>query len=92
MFHIFYFSVKIHEISNLQETMSVITVSEEIGVERVGWSIDGQLLAVCTRSGSLNVYISHMLALSAVCGPRIAILSSLTEVSLYNYTTDKVNT
>lgn len=70
--------------------MNVITVSEEIGVERVGWSVDGQLLAVCTRSGSLNVYISHMLTLSAVCGPRIAILSSLTEVSLYNYTPDKV--
>lgn len=70
--------------------MSVITITEEIGVERVGWSVDGQLLAVCTRSGSLYVYISHMLTLSDVCGPRIAILSSLTEVSLYNYTTDKV--
>ncbi|XP_017769670.1 PREDICTED: WD repeat-containing protein 19 [Nicrophorus vespilloides] len=81
--------VKIHDISNLQETLSVITLSQEIGVDRVGWSSDGQLLGVCTRNGSLNVYVSHMPTLTAVCGPRIAVLSSLTEVSLYNFTTDK---
>lgn len=82
-------SVKIHDISNLQETVSVITITQEIGVERVAWSSDGQLLAVCTRSGSLNVYISHMTTLTATCGPRIVVLSSLTEVNLFNYTADK---
>ncbi|KAI4462589.1 osmotic avoidance abnormal protein 1/wd repeat membrane protein [Holotrichia oblita] len=82
-------TVKIHDLSNLQETSTVINLSQEIGVDRVAWSSDGQLLAVCTHSGSLNVYVSHMPTLVSVCGARMAILSSLTEVSLFNFTTDK---
>ncbi|KAK9743679.1 WD domain, G-beta repeat [Popillia japonica] len=81
--------VKIHDLSNLQETSTVINLNQEIGVDRVAWSSDGQLLAVCTHSGSLNVYVSHMPTLVSVCGARMAILSSLTEVSLFNFTTDK---
>lgn len=81
--------VKIHDVANLQETLGVITLTQEMAVERVAWSADGQLLAVCTRNGSLNVYVQQMPLLTAVCGPRIAILSSLTEVSLYNFTADK---
>lgn len=54
------------------------------------WSADGQLLAVCTNSGSLNVFVSNMPTLAAICGTRIAILSSLMEASIYNYTPDKV--
>lgn len=81
--------VKIHDISNLQETCSIITLPQETGVDRIDWSSDGQLLAVCTHSGSLNVYISHMPMLCAASGNKIAILSSLTEVSLYSYTPDK---
>lgn len=75
---------------NLQETSSVLTLAQELGIDRIGWSSDGQLLAACTKGGSLNVYVSHMTILTAICPPRIAILSSLTEVSLYNYTSDKV--
>lgn len=87
----FYFSVKIHDLSNLQETSSVLNLSQESGLERISWSTDGQLLAVITRGGSVNVYVSHMQLLSAVCPPRIAILSSLTEISLYSYSADKVS-
>lgn len=87
----YFFRVKIHDISNLQETVSVININQEIGVERIDWSSDGQLLGVCTRSGSLNVYISNMSTLTACCGARIAILSSLTEVSLFNFSVDKVS-
>nr|XP_022918657.1 WD repeat-containing protein 19 [Onthophagus taurus] len=81
--------IKLHDLSNLQETSAVITLNEEIGVDRIGWSSDGQLLFVCTKSGSLNVYISYMPTLVSVCGPRIAILSSLMEVNLYNFKSDK---
>lgn len=83
-------SVKIHDITNLHETSSVLNLSNESGLERISWSRDGQLLAVCTKAGSLNVYVSHMRLLTSVCLPRIAILSSLTEVSLYNYDPTKV--
>ncbi|XP_050295176.1 WD repeat-containing protein 19 [Anthonomus grandis grandis] len=82
-------SVKIHDISNLQETSSVLNLPQESGLERISWSTDGQLLAVATRGGSINVYVSHMQLLTAVCPPRIAILSSLTEVSLYSYSSEK---
>jgi WD repeat-containing protein 19 len=83
-------SVKIHDLSNLQETSSVLTLSQEAGLERISWSVDGQLFSVCTRGGSLNVYVSQVPLLTSVCAPRIAILSSLTEISLYNYSSDKV--
>ncbi|XP_030765268.1 WD repeat-containing protein 19 [Sitophilus oryzae] len=82
-------SVKIHDLSNLQETSSVLNLPQESGLERISWSSDGQLLAVITRGGSVNVYVSHMQLLTAVCPPRIAILSSLTEISLYSYSSDK---
>ncbi|XP_048517184.1 WD repeat-containing protein 19 [Dendroctonus ponderosae] len=81
-------NVKIHDLSNLQETSSVLSLPQESGLERISWSSDGQLLAVITRGGSVNVYISHMQLLSSVCPPRVAILSSLTEVSLYSYSSD----
>ncbi|KAK4886815.1 hypothetical protein RN001_003086 [Aquatica leii] len=81
-------TVKIHDIANLQETSSVLSLTHETGIERIAWSSDGQLLAVSTRNGSLNVYVSYMSVLSAVCGSRIAVLSSLTEVNLYNFKTD----
>ncbi|XP_063927605.1 WD repeat-containing protein 19 [Zophobas morio] len=82
-------NVKIHDLSNLQETSSVLSLSQEAGLERISWSVDGQLFAVCTRGGSLNVYVSHVPLLTSVCAPRIAILSSLTEISLYNYSSEK---
>nr|CAI5868921.1 unnamed protein product [Callosobruchus analis] len=82
-------TVKIHDLSNLKETSTVLNLSHEAGVDQIRWSNDGQLLAVCTKGGSLNVYVSYMPLLTSVCPPRIAMLSSLTEVSLYNYTSDK---
>lgn len=84
------FSVKIHDLSNLQETSSVITLSQETGIDNVEWSADGQLLAISTNSGSLNVFVSNMPTLATVCGTRIAILSSLMEASIYAFTPDKV--
>lgn len=68
----------------------MLTLSQEAGLERISWSIDGQLFSVCTRGGSLNVYVSHVPLLTSVCAPRVAILSSLTEISLFNYTAEKV--
>lgn len=83
-------SIKIHDINNLQETSSVLTLGQEPGIDRIDWSNDGQLLAVCTKGGSLNVYVSYMPLLTSVCAPRIAVLSSLTEITLYTYSSDKV--
>lgn len=79
-----------HDISNLQETSSVLVLAQETGLDRIAWSEDGQLLAVCTHQGSINVYLSQLPFISAVNGSKIALLSSLMEVSLYNYPNEKV--
>lgn len=85
-----FFSVKIHDLKNLQETLSVITLPQESGIDRMSWSSDGQLLAVSTKGGSVNVYITYMPLLTSICLPRMAILTNLTEISVFNYSTDKV--
>lgn len=69
----------------------MLTLSQEIGIDRVAWSTDGQLLGVCTRNGSVVVYVADMPTLMAVCGPRIAIQSNLVEISLYKYAGDKAS-
>lgn len=56
------------------------------------WSVDGQLIAASTTQGSIYAFVTKMSVLSTVSFPRIAILSSLAEVSIYNYTLDKNRT
>lgn len=84
--------IKIHAISNLQETLSILTVPDQSGIKAMDWSVDGQLIATSTTQGSVYVFVTKMSVLSAVSFPRIAILSSLAEVSIYNYTLDKIKT
>lgn len=84
--------IKIHSISNLQETVSILTVPDQSGVRAMNWSVDGQLIAASTTQGSIYVFVTKMSVLSTVSFPRIAILSSLAEVSIYNYTMDKIRT
>lgn len=52
-------------------------------VRQVAWSTDGQLLAISTQQGGLFVYVCQLVALCAVAAPRLAVLSSLAEVTLY---------
>ena len=87
----FSFSIKIHSITNLHETEKIITVPDHSGVQMIDWSSDGQLLSVTTMSGSVFIYVTKLPCLYAVSAPRIAILSSLAEVSIYVYSPDKVS-
>lgn len=89
-FLILIFRVKVHDMSNLQDTVTVHTLDGEGNVERVAWSEDGQLLAVSTRSGNLAVFLSCLPMLASVCGTKIAVLSSLNEVTLHSYNFEKV--
>lgn len=72
--------------------MSILTVPDQSGVRAMDWSVDGQLIAASTTQGSIYVFVTKMSVLSTVSFPRIAILSSLAEVSIYNYTMDKIRT
>lgn len=85
----FRFRIKIHSISNLQETMNILTVPDQSGIKSMDWSVDGQFIATTTSQGSIYVFVTKLSVLSAVCFPRIVILSSLAEVSIYNYTLEK---
>lgn len=82
-------AVKVHDMSNLQDTVTVHTLDGEGNVEHVAWSEDGQLLAVSTRSGNLAVFLSCLPMLASVCGTKIAVLSSLNEVTLHSYNFEK---
>jgi WD repeat-containing protein 19 len=75
--------VKIHDMSNLQETSSILTVEED-EVERLSWSEDGQLLAVVTHSGTIYVYLSQLPIVWSVYNTHVAVLTSLTELTLYS--------
>jgi WD repeat-containing protein 19 len=73
--------------SNLQETSSVLTVEED-EVERLSWNEDGQLLGVVTHSGSIYVYLSQLPMIWSVFNTHLAVLTSLTELTVYSYEQD----
>lgn len=82
--------LKIQSIQNVEETETMITVTGENGVNRVEWSTDGTMLAVVTYVGNVLIYLIEIPKLTSVCGNRIAMLTSLTEVMVHVCTLDKV--
>lgn len=85
-------NVKIHAMSNLQETIKILTLPDQAGLKNVDWSSDGQLLAVTSNQGAISVFVTKLQSIYAVSPPRIALLSSLAEVSIYHYTPEKIKT
>jgi WD repeat-containing protein 19 len=75
---------------NLQETVKIITISDQAALKNVDWSPDGQLMAVTSSQGAISVFVTKLQSIYAVSAPRIAILSSLAEVGIYHYTPDKI--
>ncbi len=68
-------NIKIHAMSNLQETIKILTLPDQAGLKTIDWSSDGQLLAVTTTNGAICVFVTKLHSLFAVAPPRIAILS-----------------
>ena len=83
-------AVKIHSLQSLEETEQVITIAGETGVNTVEWSADGSMLAAVSHSGNVFIYLTEIPKLRSVCGNKIAMLTSLTEVTVHLYTLDKV--
>ncbi|XP_043247202.1 WD repeat-containing protein 19-like isoform X3 [Amphibalanus amphitrite] len=77
--------VKIHELQEMKEIWSVLSLDDEKSVDQVEWSDDGQLLAVGCSSGNLHVYLSSLPILGGAAGTRIAVLTSLLEVTIMDY-------
>ncbi|XP_066952339.1 LOW QUALITY PROTEIN: WD repeat-containing protein 19 [Macrobrachium rosenbergii] len=76
--------IKIHELADLKEVYSVITLDDERGLEWLEWSDDGQLLAVATPAGNIHVYLTKLPVLGGAYGSRVAHLTSLLEVTVAN--------
>ncbi|KAL7025046.1 hypothetical protein ACKWTF_013313 [Chironomus riparius] len=85
-------NVKVHSMSNLQETVKILTLPDQAGLKNVDWSSDGQLLAVSSSQGVISVFVTKLQSIYAVAPPRIALLSSLAEVSIYHYSPEKNKT
>ena len=69
----------------MKEIWSVLSLDDEKSVDQVEWSDDGQLLAVGCGSGNLHVYLSSLPILGGASGTRIAVLTSLLEVTIMDY-------
>ncbi|XP_022086384.1 WD repeat-containing protein 19-like [Acanthaster planci] len=77
--------VKIHDLSDLKEVYSIVTLDEETkGLGQIGWTDDGQLMAVSSSRGSLYVYLTKLPVLGDSQGTRLAFLTSLLEVTVVN--------
>ncbi|XP_046339799.1 WD repeat-containing protein 19-like isoform X2 [Haliotis rufescens] len=74
--------IKVHDLSDLKEMYAIITLDDERGLDKIGWTDDGQLLAVSTQRGNLHVYLARLPMLAAVTQTRIAHLTSLLEVTI----------
>lgn len=83
-------TLKVHSLQNLEETETLITVTNENGISSIEWSTDGTMLAVVTYIGNVLIYLIEIPKLTSVCGNRIALLTSLMEVAVHLYTLDKV--
>lgn len=61
---------------------AIIQLDDERGLDKIGWTDDGQLLAVSSNRGNLHVYLTKLPMLASCNQTRIAHLTSLLEVTV----------
>lgn len=76
-------TVKIQPLKGDSANVKTLTGNEEIDSVRL--SNDGQLLAISTIQGGFCIFVTQLSSLYAVSAPRIAILTNLSEVSIYDF-------
>lgn len=79
-----------HEISSLPETLTVVNIDDDTGIEKLAWSEDGQLLAATTTYGSVLIYLSKLPMLASAYLNYICVLTSLSQITIYSYSSNKV--
>ena len=80
----FLYSIKIFDLYEHNDIESVFTVDDEPSIVQIDWTADGQLLALCSNSGNIHVYLSQLKIIGYNCGTSLAFLSSLLEVTVFN--------
>ncbi|KFM71004.1 WD repeat-containing protein 19, partial [Stegodyphus mimosarum] len=76
--------LKTYDIRNLEDMLHMVTVEDEQIIASMEWSDDGQLLAVSGKDGNLHVYLTKLPVLGSAFHQKLAFLSSLYEVSIFN--------
>ncbi|KAH9424866.1 WD repeat-containing protein 19 [Dermatophagoides pteronyssinus] len=77
-------NIKIFDLYEHNDIESVFTVDDEPSIVQIDWTADGQLLALCSNSGNIHVYLSQLKIIGDNCGTSLAFLSSLLEVTVFN--------
>lgn len=80
--------VKIHPLKSDIATSAVKTLTGNEEIDSLRLSNDGQLLAISTNQGGFCIFVTQLSSLHSVNAPRIAVLTNLSEVSIYNFDPD----
>uniref|UniRef100_A0A0L8I442 Anaphase-promoting complex subunit 4 WD40 domain-containing protein n=2 Tax=Octopus bimaculoides TaxID=37653 RepID=A0A0L8I442_OCTBM len=75
-------SIRIHEMNDSQEIYAIIQLEEDYTVDKMMWTEDGQLMAVSSLYGHLQVFLTKLPMLAVTYQTRIANLTSLLEVTV----------
>lgn len=81
--------IKIHGVDNLAETINVITIDDDQGIDQLAWSEDGQLLAASTTYGSVHVYLAKLPMLASAHLNYMCMLTSLSQITVNCCSFDK---
>ncbi|XP_031560697.1 WD repeat-containing protein 19-like [Actinia tenebrosa] len=77
--------IKIHDLNEMKEIYAIITVEDAGGnLDKISWTDDGQLIAVSTQKGAIHVYLTKLPILGNSCGTKMAYLTSLREVTIFD--------
>ena len=70
--------MRIHDLQDLKQMLSIVTVDDERSLDRIEWTDDGQLMAVSSARGIVHVYLSNL----PIIGNILFIFFSLIPISL----------
>ena len=78
-------SLRIHATGNMKVVDQIINIEDETagGFNLIALSDSGALIAAGTATGSVYVYLTELNVLGSACGAKLAFLSSLNEVTLF---------
>jgi len=86
-------SIRVHSVANMKVTDSIIPIPDETagGFRAIQWSDNGALIAALSNSGSIYVFLTELTVMGQSCGNKLAYLSSLSEMTLFEPNSDSKN-
>lgn len=72
-----------NDLKDVESILSLEDVNQNLC--KLDWSEDGQLLALSTVTGGIHVFLMKLPLLASVNAHRIAFMTSLKEISIYDH-------